>query len=126
MRKWSIFILLLILIGVLGYNYVYQDHRDIQSEASVFSVSSKKILEEFQVNSEDSESKYLDKTITVSGTATQIESHAIVLDNSVFCQFPDKIDTKLQNAKNISIKGRFLGYDDLLKEVKLDQCHIIN
>lgn len=126
MRKWSIFILLLILIGVLGYNYVYQDHRDIQSEASVFSVSSKNILEEFQVNSEDSESKYLDKTITVSGTATQIESHAIVLDNSVFCQFQDKIAPKLQNAKNISIKGRFLGYDDLLKEVKLDQCHIIN
>lgn len=126
MRKWSIFILLLILIGVLGYNYVYQDHRDIQSEASVFSVSSKNILEEFQVNSEDSESKYLDKTITVSGTATQIESHAVVLDNSVFCQFQDKIYPKLQNAKNISIKGRFLGYDDLLKEVKLDQCHIIN
>lgn len=126
MRKWSIFILLLIAIGILGYNYVYQDHRDIQSEASVFSVSSKNILEEFQVNSEDSESKYLDKTITVSGTATQIESHAVVLDNSVFCQFQDKIDPKLQNAKNISIKGRFLGYDDLLKEVKLDQCHIIN
>ena len=126
MRNWSILILLLILIGILGYNYIYQDHRDIQSEASVYSVTSKNILEEFQINSEDSESKYLDQTITISGATTQVESHAIVLDNSVFCQFHDKIDLNLRNSKNITIKGRFLGYDDLLEEIKLDQCHIIN
>lgn len=126
MRKWSIVISIIILLGVLGYNYIYQDHRDIQSEDPTYVLSSKNLLDEFQINSGDSESKYLDKTIIVSGTITQLEKQALALDHVVFCQFKGNIDSNLQELDNITIKGRFLGYDDLLEEIKLDQCHIIN
>jgi len=126
MRKWSIIITILILIGIFGYNYLYQDHRDIQTEKSIYKVSSQSLIEEFQINSDDSESKYLDKTITVSGSVSQIDAHSIVIDNVVFCQFEDKPNVNLKESKSITIKGRFLGYDDLLEEIKLDQCHIIN
>lgn len=126
MRKWGTIISIILLIVVFGYSYLYQDHRDIQSETSVFTVSSKSIFEEFQINSDDSESKYLDKTITVTGTISQIENQTLVVDDVVFCQFKNKISTSLQELENITIKGRFLGYDDLLEEIKLDQCHIIN
>ncbi|WP_191858305.1 OB-fold protein [Hanstruepera ponticola] len=126
MRKWSIIISILILLGVFGYNYLYQDHRDIQTEKSIYKVSSQNLIEEFQINSDDSESKYLDKTITVFGYISHVDVHSVVIDNVVFCQFEERLNPKLKESNNITIKGRFLGYDDLLEEIKLDQCHIIN
>lgn len=126
MRKWSIITSILVLIVIFGYNYLYQDHRDIQTETSIYDLSSQELLEEFQINSDDSESKYLDKTITVSGNITHVDLQSIVIDDVVFCQFKEKRNFNLKESENITIKGRFLGYDDLLEEIKLDQCHIIN
>jgi hypothetical protein len=31
---------------------------------------------------------------------------------------------KINPSNNISLKGRIIGYDDLLEELKLDQCII--
>jgi hypothetical protein len=126
MRKWSIILLVLIIIGVLGYNYVYQHHRDIKSETSVFKISSNNLIDEFQINPSASEIKYLDKTITVIGSITALEKQNILLGSSVFCLFTNKIDSNLKVLQTIEIKGRFIGYDDLLEQIKLDQCYIIN
>ena len=126
MRKWSVITSILVLIVIFGYNYLYQDHRDIQTETSTYNLSSEELLEEFQINSDDSESKYLDKTITVSGNITHVDLQSIVIDDVVFCQFKEKQNFNFKESKIITIKGRFLGYDDLLEEIKLDQCHIIN
>jgi len=125
MKKWGVLIILIIVGGIIGYNYLYQDHRDIESELSEFTITTESFFEEFQINSEDSELKYLDKTITVTGEITKIEDQSLAIDNIVFCQFQEKINHQIEVATNIKIKGRFLGYDDLLQEIKLDQCHII-
>lgn len=125
MRKWIIIILSLIVFGIIGYNYIYQDHRDISSEKPAFTISSEQILEEFQINSIDAEAKYLDKTIEVFGTITKIQNQTLVLDNAVFCQFQNQLNSDLQISQSITLKGRFLGFDDLLEEIKLDQCHLI-
>ena len=126
MRKWSIILLVLIIIGVLGYNYVYQDHRDIKSETSVFEMSSNNLIDEFQINPSASEIKYLDKTITVTGIITTLDEKNVLLNTSIFCLFSNKIDKNLNESQTIQIKGRFIGYDDLLEQIKLDQCYIIN
>jgi hypothetical protein len=125
MRKWIIIILSLIVFGIIGYNYIYQDHRDIGSEKPAFTISSEQILEEFQINSIDAEAKYLDKTIEVFGTITKIQNQTLVLDNAVFCQFQNQLNSNLQISQSITLKGRFLGFDDLLEEIKLDQCYLI-
>lgn len=124
MKKWFI-IILICVIGFLGYKYVYQDHRNIANESSVYKITAIDISNEFEINPIASENKYLNKTIEVNGKISDKNSKNITIDNKVFCQFSSKIPRVL-DTNLITVKGRFIGYDDLLEQVKLDQCLIIN
>lgn len=124
MKKWFI-IILICVIGFLGYKYVYQDHRNIANESSVYKITALDISNEFEINPISSENKYLNKTIEVSGKISDKNSQNMIIDDKVFCQFSSKIQT-VTNTKIITVKGRFIGYDDLLEQVKLDQCIIID
>ena len=125
MRKWLILFLILIL-AIFGYNYVYQDHRNIEKEAASFTTDSKSIQIEFSTKPVESEQKYLNKTIEVVGSVTELNKKSITLDETVFCQFESEIDNSIKKGSKLTIKGRVIGYDDLLEEIKLDQCIVIN
>ena len=126
MRKWIIILVITVVVSIFGYNYIYQDHRDIESEQAEFTMSSSEINQLFSENSTSAEQKFLNKTIEVSGIITDINSNDITISDSVFCQFSNNLETSLDKNENIKIKGRVIGYDDLLEQVKLDQCTIIN
>jgi hypothetical protein len=127
MRKKIIFIL--ISFGILTfavYNYIYQDHRNIESEDVEFELQSADIIREFALTPENSSKRYLDKTVVVVGLLSEINLQNITLDNAVFCQFTDTISMTKKINDRIKIKGLFIGYDDLLEQVKLNQCSIID
>lgn len=124
MKKWFI-IILICVIGLLGYKYMYQDHRNIANESSIYKITALEISNEFEINPISSENKYLNKTIEVRGKVSEKNSQNITIDDKVFCQFSSKIQT-VPNTNLITIKGRFIGYDDLLEQVKIDQCIIID
>ncbi|MTE26164.1 OB-fold protein [Winogradskyella ouciana] len=126
MRKWIVILLLLVIAVVVGYNYIYQDHRDIESETAEFSMVSSDISKLFSEKTTIAEKKFLNKTIEVSGLISEINTSDITIDDKVFCQFSNNIKTSLVENDKIKIKGRVIGYDDLLEQVKLDQCSIIN
>ena len=125
-RKISITILLLlVIISFSVYKYIYPDHRNIEQEEVAFVIDSNSISEEFLKNPSISEQKYLDKTIELTGVTTEITLHTITLNDKVFCQFAEQLNS-ISTDEYLKIKGRVIGYDDLLEQVKLDQCHIIN
>lgn len=126
MRKWILILVIAIVAAIFGYNYIYQDHRDIESEQAEFTMTSSEINQLFSENSTSAEQKFLNKTIEVSGLITDINSNDITIDDKIFCQFSNNLETSLDKNENIKIKGRVIGYDDLLEQVKLDQCTIIN
>ncbi len=126
MRKWIIILALVVIGGILGYNYIYQDHRNIESEAAEFSMVSTEIAKLFSEDAMSAEQQFLNKTIEVSGLISDINTNDITIDDSIFCQFSNTIETTLDEDDKIKIKGRVIGYDDLLEQVKLDQCTIIN
>jgi hypothetical protein len=126
MRKKIIIILSVIIIGVIGYNYIYQDHRNIGSEKAEFVITSSDITSQFSNKLFESENKYLNKTIEISGIISEINKNDLTLDNSVFCQFSDITNQTYEVNSSIKIKGRCIGYDNLLEQVKLDQCLIIS
>lgn len=124
-KKILISVLLIAILGAIGlYFYMYKDHRDIGNESATYSLAVKELLNQFVTDAVGSNAKYLDKTIEVSGTITSIDiaSHSIVLDEKLSAVFKDSVlgDLKLQSS--VRIKGRFLGYDDLLEELKLDEA----
>ena len=67
--------------------------------------------------------KYLEKPVAVSGIITSVNGKEVILDNSVNCTFLTASNS-LKKDKKITIKGRVVGYDDLLGEVRLDQCNL--
>lgn len=125
MKRKLIVLLVLILLAFVGYKYIYQDHRDIQKEQAEFVVTSNYIANEFFQNPIETEKKYLNKTVQISGTITEINENDITLNNTVFCQFANTINSTLKTNDIITVKGRCIGYDDLLEIVKIDQSTII-
>jgi len=125
MRKW-ILILVILLIVFIAYQYIFQNHRDIQTESVSYNISTTELSKEFQINSNDSELKYLDKTMQITGSVSEFNDQSITLDETVFCLFKEPHSTLLNLNEKIIIKGRFIGYDDLLEQIKIDQCYIIN
>lgn len=125
MRK-KIIILCFVIIAIIAYKYVFKNHRNIALETTSYNITTTEIAKEFQINSSDSESKYLDKTIEVSGLISEIDSLNITLEDKVFCQFSKLPESEYKINDNVKIKGRFIGYDNLLEQIKIDQCFIIN
>lgn len=125
MRKW-ILIIVFIIIGIIAYNYIYQKHRNISEEQPEFVLKADELKSEFLSNSPDSEQKYLNKIMEITGSLSEYNPEQLTLDQMVFCQMKDPLNLTLQKDMVLTIKGRFIGYDDLLEQVKLDQCTIIN
>lgn len=125
MRKLVVLIIAIIVI-TLGYNYLYKDHRDIKTEKAEFTLGSSELASEFSLEPILSEKKFLNKTIEVKGQVTEISDNSLTLDNSVYCQFDDALEQNIQKNIVLKIKGRVIGFDDLLQQVKLDQCNILN
>lgn len=123
MKKKALLIgVLLLIVGVFGYNYIYQDHRDIPTETAAYKVNAEEFILEFTNSTETAQAKYLNKTIIINGEITAQQNNSITLNSAIFCSLLDQ--NPIPEKKKVSIKGRLIGYDDLLKEIKLDQCTI--
>ena len=117
-----VLLVVIVLMGFSGYNYVmHGGERNLSSETTDFSVSSKIITAEFAKNADVANKKYLEKAVAVSGTITAINVNEITIDNAVVCALKTA-DSSLKKGQAISVKGRVVGYDDLMAELKLDQC----
>jgi len=119
---------LFIIAAIIGYNYIYQDHRDIQSEKPVFTLKATDFIKDFQDNEEEATAKYLNKTLQIEGTLSSIDGNSIVVDNVIFFALSEKNTPPNLNQINtvVQVKARCIGYDNLLEEVKLDQASIQN
>ncbi len=105
---------------------MFQNHRDIQTEQTDFKLTSRTLKASFLNSTAQSEAKFLNKTIEISGSITELNKEDITLDNSVFCSFQKAIaNPSIMLKSRTKVKGRVIGFDDLLEQVKLDQCTII-
>ncbi|MDA9056360.1 OB-fold putative lipoprotein [Flavobacteriaceae bacterium] len=124
MRNKIIFSLILVCGIILSYNYMYPDHRSISEETVRYTLEAESLFNEFTEDSQQAELKYLDQTIIVSGIVTSINSKSVTISNKIYGQF-ETLNSDLKVNDPIAVKGRCIGYDDLLEEIKLDQCSII-
>lgn len=124
MKRKAVLILILFVtvLAIFGYNYLYQDHRDIKKEVPIAELSAVSLLNEFKQNVTN---ELLNSTLHISGVVTEIDGNNITIDNKVMCNFLE-VPEDLKLNKSIIIKGRCIGYDDLFEVVKLDQCSVVN
>ncbi|WP_347174695.1 OB-fold protein [Polaribacter uvawellassae] len=129
MNKRKILILAFIFVlflGIFGYNYIYKDHRNISAEKAEFTLNTTDFIKEFNTNSKIAITKYLDKTIQLKGKVTEVEQSNFMLDDFIVCYTDSLTLTQIQEKSIIIVKGRNIGYDELLEYIKLDQVTFIN
>lgn len=125
-KKAAIIIIFIAILGFLGYSYIYKGHRNFASENPMAINSVYELMEDFRKDESSANKKYLDKVIQIKGKVTQVDAaqNTITIDGKLFSSFQanDFKEVKLHDA--ITVKGRFIGYDELLEECKMDNCAI--
>lgn len=111
-----------LLVGLLGWGYLYTfhgKHRNIAKEVATADFQAPELLFKFQQGTAET---HVDEVVFVTGDVTSIDQSTIVLNGMVQIDLLNRPDTSIQNGKSIKIKGRCVGYDDLLEVVKIDQA----
>lgn len=123
-KKLLLSAVVLLALLFVGYRYLYKSHRDIASETPEFSLTTVHLLSEFSKNAAAANLCYANKTVLVSGKITSVDaaSHSLVLDGKLSATLLDPAAARALSAgSQITLKGRLVGYDDLLEELKMDQ-----
>lgn len=118
---------LCLLIGISIYCYTYKEHRNIEAETADYIVTISGLEKEFISNDSLAYIKYQDKTIELTAEVTNVDTtnKGIVLGEKLFAVFNDSLPTDIISGKTLKIKGRFLGYDELVQEFKIDQTSVV-
>ncbi len=126
-KKTVIPISIVLVVAFSIYYYINRDHRNIDTENAAYSLEIAVLQQEFAFNDSLALNKYQDQTIELIAQVTTVdtENKGVVLDKIVFATFNDSLPKDILLGKVYKVKGRFLGYDELLDEFKMDQSSIV-
>ena len=117
-----------IIFSLVAVYFVWnKPHKDYSAVKTDITINSLDLIEQFKNNPDIATKKYLNQIILVNGSVTDILTKSIVMDNGIVC----KLDSSSLSSKSIHInnkifiKGRFVGFDDLFEEIRLDHCFIM-
>lgn len=126
MKPFKIISVFLVLFGVICLIFfINKSHRDISQEKAIFQLNSNSLLSHFVKDEMTASNTYLDQTLEVYGLVTEINMNFLTLDDKIYCKFEKEISQNLLNT-NLKVKGRCIGFDELLEQIKLDQCTLQN
>ena len=121
-------IVILFVVGLFfsARYYAYNGgKRDLNSEEAEYTLTAKEFVAKFVTDEIEANKKYLEKPVAISGKITSINNKEIILDEVVVCML-NAVESKLIVGQVILVKGRVIGYDDLMGSVNMDQCSINN
>ncbi|CAM1345659.1 hypothetical protein [Tenacibaculum amylolyticum] len=122
-KNKKLVLILLIILGVYSvYKYMYKPPISIEVAAVSFTGNAMELLEksnkDFRV--------WNQKIVEVKGIVTSKDVKGITLNEQVYCQLKNtNALLQIEKQQEIQIKGRVIGYDDLLEELKLNECILI-
>ncbi|MDC1162331.1 hypothetical protein OAT18_02695 [Tenacibaculum sp.] len=121
MKKNRLLVTLFFIIvgGYSAYNYAYKPHEIIEELDIHFKGTTIEFLEKASQNFSD----WNTKIVELSGKVTTLDKAGFTLNNQIYCQLKNIENSSLIiENQTIKIKGRVIGYDDLLDELKIEQC----
>lgn len=125
-KKWVVVLAILVIASAAVMLYVfYGGERNVETEESVYAIHTTDLAKEFASDAQKAQEKYNNKTISIHGITQSSSATEIVLDQGVICSF-SSATPQINTGQNITIKGRFAGYDDLLAEFKFDNCVVLS
>lgn len=121
LKSKKIWILVMLLSALAAYgvlSYMYKPHAQIEDQKITFTGDAASLIKEASSN----ETAIINSIVAIEGKVSGKAADGFTVSGSIFCQPKDNaILSQVAEGKSIKVKGRFIGYDDLLEEVKLDQ-----
>lgn len=120
-----ILILVLQLTGfcIIYYKQMLKPQTSITHLKKEFSLDAEQIYMEFQNDNKTFEEKYLNKIVGITGIVTDVQDSLIILNNKIVC-IPNLKFRTLKINQPLKIKGRYIGYDELFDNLKVNECII--
>lgn len=122
--NWKIFRSILPLIALVAFVYYTQSTRiDYINTDPMVKIDADELIWRFQVNEG---TEFIGQIIQIQGTVTSFDSSLIILNHRIVCLLESENIIEVKSGSSLSIKGRCIGYDNLLDEVRLDYVVKIN
>ena len=124
MKKVGIAILVLVIIGgAIGFYLYNKPHRDYQEEEPAYTLNANELAISYAEDQTQANALYLDQVLVVEGVIIEKQEKGLIIEPNIFVTVSDtSFLRKVQEGDEIGIKGRVLGYDELLEEVKIDNA----
>ena len=121
--NWKI-IRSIIPIIALGAIYYYSQSIKVnyETEKPVLITNAKDLIWRFQM---DSAKELLFQVVQVKGSITGLDSLLIILDHKLICAPEPDTELNPKVGEAVTFKGRCIGYDDLLDEVRMDHVFLV-
>lgn len=124
-RKILFYFACIAILVFAVYSYLFREHRDISQEEAQYDLTAVALSTAFTEDHKTATDKYLNQTLLVRGSITEIEPEALILNNRVYITFNQSTNKSFDLGTIVDVKGRCIGYDELLEWVKLDQAIVI-
>ena len=113
-------VMMVLVVGVVNvYQYISMSPKDVVEITPEYVGDAN----EFNFLVTDNLSYWTDKVVQIRGKVTDLTEHGVVMNGTIFCQFEngDDLQSIVENQQ-INIKGKLVGFDEILMEIKLAQC----
>lgn len=124
--KGKIIVVAAIVIGLLGawgaYKIMYKPHETIEEQKVAF----KGEAEAFKTAVSNDSEQWQNAIVELTGTISEVNEKGVMLNETIYGQFKPAYTASKNVGDKVVVKARFVGYDDLLEEIKLDNTIILN
>ena len=119
--NWKIFRSVLPLVALVAFVYYTKSLKpDYASIKPTLITDSHDLLWRFQMNEG---AELINQVVQFKGKITGFDSLLIIMDHRVICNPDSTMVDGLSIGDSATLKGRCIGYDDLLEELRLD--HVV-
>ena len=119
--NWKIFRSVLPLVALVAFVYYTKSLKpDYASMKPTLITDSHDLLWRFQMNEG---AELINQVVQFRGKITGFDSPLVIMDHRLICNPDSTMVNDLSIGDSTTLKGRCIGYDDLLEELRLD--HVV-
>ena len=119
--NWKIFRSVLPLVALVAFVYYTKSLKpDYASIKPTLITDSHDLLWRFQINEG---AELINQVVQFRGKITGFDSLLVIMDHRLICNPDSTMVDDLSIGDSTTLKGRCIGYDDLLEELRLD--HVV-
>ena len=119
--NWKIFRSVLPLVALVAFVYYNKSLKpDYASIKPTLITDSHDLLWRFQMNEG---AELINQVVQFRGKVTGFDSLLVIMDHRLICNPDSTMVDDLSIGDSTTLKGRCIGYDDLLEELRLD--HVV-